>query len=84
MVQVIFNDGLIYLSLGGIINLNDEKKRLEKNLEKIEAEINKIQFKLNDKSFINNAPQEIINKQEERKKEYQLSKDKIKKTIKSF
>ena len=84
MVQVIFNDGLIYLSLGGIINLNDEKKRLEKNLEKIEAEINKIQFKLNDNSFINNAPQEIINKQEERKKEYQLSKDKIKKTIKSF
>ena len=83
-VQVIFNDGLIYLSLKGIIDFKEEKKRLEKNLTKIELEIKKIQIKLNDNNFISNAPEEIINEQKEREKEYQLSKEKIKKTIQSF
>ena len=42
MVQVIFNDGLIYLSLKGIIDFEEEKRRLQKNLKKTELELNKI------------------------------------------
>ena len=60
MVQVIFNDGLIYLSLKGIIDFEEEKRRLQKNLKKTELELSKIYSKLNDKKFINNAPEEII------------------------
>ena len=84
MVQVIFNDGLIYLSLKGIIYFEEEKRRLQKNLKKTELELTKIHSKLNDKNFINNAPEEIILEQQEREKEYQLSKDKITKTIQNF
>ena len=84
MVQVIFNDGLIYLSLKGIIDFEEEKKRLQKNLKKTELELSKINSKLSDKNFINNAPEEIILEQKEREKEYQLSKDKITKTIQNF
>ena len=84
MVQVIFNDGLIYLSLKGIIDFEEEKRRLHKNLNKTEQELSKIHSKLNDKNFINNAPEEIILEQKEREKEYQLSKDKITKTIQNF
>ena len=84
MVQVIFNDGLIYLSLKGIIDFEEEKRRLQKNLKKTELELAKIHSKLNDKNFINNAPEEIILEQKEREKEYQLSKDKITKTIQNF
>ena len=84
LVQVISNDGLIYLSLKGIIDFDEEKKRLQKNLEKIELEIKKIEIKLNDNNFIANAPENIIKEQKERKKEYQLSKDKILRTIQSF
>ncbi len=84
MVQVIFNDGLIYLSLKGIIDFEEEKRRLQKNLKKTELELTKIHSKLNDKNFINNAPEEIILEQKEREKEYQLSKDKITRTIQNF
>ena len=84
MVQVIFNDGLIYLSLKGIIDFEEEKRRLQKNLKKTELELTKIHSKLNDKNFINNAPEEIILEQKEREKEYQLSKEKIIKTIQNF
>ena len=84
MVQVIFNDGLIYMSLKGIIDINEEKKRLEKNVNKIDNEIKKINLKLNDKSFLNNAPEEVINEQKNREKEYQLAKNRIYKTIESL
>tara|TARA_B100001248_G_C27261799_1_gene398790 strand:- start:221 stop:817 length:597 start_codon:yes stop_codon:yes gene_type:complete len=84
MVQVIFNDGLIYMSLKGIIDIDEEKKRLEKNVNKIDNEIKKINLKLNDKSFLNNAPVEVINEQKNREKEYELAKDRIYKTIKSL
>ena len=84
MVQVIFNDGLIYMSLKGIIDINEEKKRLEKNVNKIDNEIKKINSKLNDKSFLNNAPEEVINEQKNREKEYELAKNRIYKTIESL
>ena len=84
MVQVISNDGLIYLSLKDIIDLEQEKERLEKTLKKIDFEISKIQNKLNNENFINNAHEEIILEQKERKEEYQLSKEKISKTIESL
>ena len=84
MVQVLFNDGLIYLSLKGIIDFEIEKKRLTKNLNKIESELVKIENKLKNDNFVKNAPQEIIDEQKERQKEYSLSYEKILNAIKSI
>ena len=63
MVQVIFNDGLIYLSLKGIIDFEQEKNRLQKSLLKIEKEMNKIEIKLkseNLEDFKKNLPDLIV------------------------
>tara|TARA_A100001011_G_scaffold356518_1_gene400605 strand:- start:323 stop:1384 length:1062 start_codon:yes stop_codon:yes gene_type:complete len=84
MVQVIFNGGLIYLSLKGIIDFELEKNRLQKSLSKIEKEMNKINEKLDSENFIQNAPEEIIDEQKSRLKEYVLSKKKIEIAIKSL
>ena len=84
MVQVIFNDGLIYLSLKGIIDFEQEKNRLHKSLLKIEKEMNKIDIKLKSESFTQNAPAEIIDEQKNRYKEYKFSKEKIEVAIKSL
>ena len=84
MVQVIFNDGLIYLSLKGIIDFEQEKNRLQKSLLKIEKEINKIDTKLKSENFTQNAPAEIIDEQKSRHKEYVLSREKIEMAIKSL
>ena len=84
MVQVIFNDGLIYLSLKGIIDFEQEKNRLQKSLLKIEKEMNKIEIKLKSENFTQNAPAEIIAEQKNRYKEYELSKEKIEVAIKSL
>ena len=84
MVQVIFNDGLIYLSLKGIIDFEQEKNRLQKSLLKIEKEMNKINKKLKSENFIQNAPVEVIDEQKNRYKEYLLSREKIEIAIKSL
>ena len=84
MVQIILNDGLIYLSLKDIIDFDTEIKRLSKNLEEIESEIDKINAKLSDKDFVSNAPKEVVNEQKERLDDYKISKNKVEKAIKSI
>ena len=81
MAQVMFSDGLIYLSLKDIIDLEEEKNRLNKNLIKINSEISKIQLKLEDKKFLDNAPEEIVNEQKKRKKITNYQKTKSKKSF---
>ena len=84
MVQIILNDGLIYLSLKDIIDFKTEAKRLSKNLEKIETEIVKINEKLADANFVSNAPTEVVNEQKERLNDYKVSKNKVEKAIESI
>ena len=84
MVQIILNDGLIYLSLKDIIDFKTEAERLSKNLEKIEAEIVKINEKLADANFVSNAPAEVVNEQKERLNDYMVSKNKVEKAIESI
>ena len=84
MVQVIFNDGLIYLLLKDIINFEEESVRLKKKLENINKEIKKINAKLIDKNFIENAPNKVIEEQKERLESYQSQMKKIERELKAI
>ena len=84
MIQVMFNDGLIYLLLKDIINFEEEAIRLNKKLEKTIKEIKKIDAKLIDKNFIENAPNKVIEEQKERLEEYQLQMKKIEKELEAI
>ena len=77
MIQVVFNDGLIYLLLKDIIDFRKETERLEKKLDKITNEIAKINSKLNNKNFIENAPNEVIEEQKDRLISYENTIKKI-------
>ena len=77
MMQVMFNDGLIYLLLKDIINFEEEAARLNKKLEKTIKEIEKIGAKLVNKNFIENAPNKVIEEQKERLENYQSQMKKI-------
>ena len=82
MIQVMFNDGLIYLLLKDIINFEEEVVRLKKKLDKTIKEIKKIDAKLIDKNFIENAPNKVIEEQKERLEDYQSQMKKIEKELK--
>lgn len=50
----------IAIPLEGVIDLNDQIKRLEKDLQKSENELNGLKKKLENKNFVERAPQELI------------------------
>ena len=84
MIQVMFNDGLIYLLLKDIINFEEEADRLNTKLEKIIKEIKKVDAKLTDKNFIENAPNKVIEEQKVRLEDYQSQMNKIEKELKAL
>ncbi len=66
----------IYIPLRDIIDLDMEKKRLEKEIEKLEKELEKSHKKLMNENFIKKAPESVIDKEKEK---YNTYKEKIEK-----
>jgi len=57
----------IFVSLEGKMNFTEEKKRVEKELKKIEKDIIVLSKKLANKNFIDKAPPDVIEKDNQRK-----------------
>ncbi|MFX3624041.1 MAG: valine--tRNA ligase [Ectobacillus sp.] len=57
----------LFLPLEGLINLDEEITRLEKELKKLDSEVERVQKKLGNEGFVKKAPAHVI--EEERKKE---------------
>jgi valyl-tRNA synthetase len=73
-----FNGALeILIPLAGLIDLEAEKQRLEKALEKIEKELLRAQEKLNNPSYIQKAPVQVVEQERQRVEGWILSKTKM-------
>ncbi len=57
----------IMLPLAGLINLDEERARLEKEVERLNKEVERVQKKLSNEGFVKKAPEKVI--EEERAKE---------------
>ncbi|HNX22836.1 MAG TPA: valine--tRNA ligase [Spirochaetota bacterium] len=60
----------IYMPLSGLIDIEKETARLEKEISKIKADLEKVVAKLSSESFTGKAPLEIIEKERGKQKEY--------------
>ncbi len=56
----------VFLPLSGLIDLDSERQRLGKQIEKLEKELGSINSKLNNSNFIANAKEEVIAKEKEK------------------
>ncbi|MCL6611957.1 MAG: valine--tRNA ligase [Peptococcaceae bacterium] len=61
----------IYVPLKGLIDVNREAVRLEKELDLVGKELSRVKGKLSNEGFLNKAPRDVIEK--EREKEAELS-----------
>jgi len=66
----------IYLPLEGLIDVQSEKDRSKKNLEKLTKSTQSLESQLRNKKFIKNAPKSLI---KERRNQLKESSEKIKK-----
>jgi valyl-tRNA synthetase len=60
----------IYLPLGDLVNLDEEKARLGKEVGKIEGELARVQKKLDNRDFVSKAKEDVIQKERDKLVEY--------------
>ena len=64
-------EGVTYaIPLEGLIDLDAERARLSKEIEKAQDEIDKIDKKLNNEAFVSKAPEKVVTLQKERRADY--------------
>ena len=76
-IQTLVGETTLILPIADIIDLDAERMRLKKRIDKLEDDINKISQQLDNKKFIENAPEEIIAEQKELVAEKQSARKKL-------
>ncbi len=71
----------VYLPLEGVIDLEAETARLEKELNQVQAEIKKTEGKLNNPSFVDKAPDEVVAKEKLRREEQESRLSKLRQRL---
>ena len=62
--------GEVYMPLEGLIDMEAEKARLDKEIAKMEAEVQKCDAKLGNEAFVGRAPAELVAREKERREEW--------------
>lgn len=60
----------IFLPLAGLINIDEEITRLQKELEKWNKEVERVQKKLGNEGFVKKAPEKVIEEERAKEKDY--------------
>ncbi len=71
----------IFLPLEGLIDVDVEKKRLEKELGNLKDLLEKISKKLANSDFLAHAPEEVIDREKQKKEDYQERIEKLNKNL---
>ena len=68
----------IYVPLEGLIDLDVERNRLQKEITRLEGAMAGIEKKLSNEKFVNNAPLEVVEKERTKKKDWETNIIKLK------
>ena len=76
-VRLVHDEASLVLDLTGIVELDAERGRLERDLDRLAGDITKIEKKLGDKRFVEKAPAHVQEAQHERRAEAEAARSKI-------
>jgi valyl-tRNA synthetase len=80
-VQAVQDEATLVLPLEGIVDLDKERARLTKEIDKLAGEIKKIDAKLSNEQFVAKAPDEVIEEQRDRRAAADQARDKLQKAL---
>ena len=72
----------VYVPLEGIIDLTQERDRLQKEIAKISKDIDVFSKKLSNKNFVDKAPKEVVEKDTAKLEEFKVKRDKLELSLK--
>ncbi len=67
----------LFVPLEGVIDLEKERQRVEKEINRLEGFLQSINGKLNNSGFINNAPEEVVQRERDKKADTEKSLEKL-------
>ncbi len=76
-VQVVVDEATVLLPLAGVIDLDQEKARLTKEIAKLTGEIDKVEKKLSNEAFVAKANPEVVEEQRGRRDEWLAARAKL-------
>ena len=68
-LQTIVDEATLIMPVADILDLDKERERLKKEIEKLADNIKRIDQKLENKEFVSNAPEEVVEEQRTRRAE---------------
>ncbi|WP_048600491.1 valine--tRNA ligase [Rubeoparvulum massiliense] len=74
----------IYLPLAGLIDIEQEITRLEKELADLNQEVARAEKKLSNPQFVERAPEQVVAQEREKANDYRIKREKVKGRIKEL
>ena len=82
--SIVINNNEIFIPLKGVIDIDVEIDRLNKQLDAYNGRLKNVNNKLNNKNFIDRAPKDIIENEQKKQSKYLNTIKKIEENLKSF
>jgi valyl-tRNA synthetase len=76
-VQAVFEDASLFLHVADVVDLDEQRGRLAREMTKVEGEIAKLDKKLGNEKFLAKAPEAVVAEQRERLDEAEQSRLKL-------
>ena len=70
-ITLTFDKSNVYIPFAELVDINEEKKRIEAEIKKVESEINRAKGMLSNEKFVSKAPEAKINEEKEKLKKYE-------------
>ncbi|MGM0588864.1 MAG: valine--tRNA ligase [Bacteroidota bacterium] len=74
----------VYVPLEGVIDFEKEKQRIQKEIKRLEGFLKSVQGKLNNEGFVNNAPEEVVERERQKKRDTETNLEKLHDILKDF
>jgi valyl-tRNA synthetase len=68
-VQLVVRGEVAALPLKGVVDLDAERARLQKEMQKVEADIKRVDAKLDNPQFLERAPEDVVEEEREKREE---------------
>jgi len=68
----------LFIPLEGLIDLDVERNRLQKEITRLEGSLTGVSKKLSNENFVKNAPSEVVEKERQKKNDWEEKLDKLK------
>lgn len=82
--SAVLKDAEIFIPLEGLIDLEVERQRIQKEIQRLENSIGSVEKKLSNEKFVNNAPAEVVEKERAKQKDWTENLSKLKEILENL